>query len=250
MKRCRIPCAREELARGSGCGGRRRRCRRAAAWARSRARRSASRPRSTKAVTVSRPLVAVELAVGVAGVVVDERVHPLVADPHPLLGAGAVAIAGDGVAGAGEADEALAVDVQQIAGTGPLVAAAACSRACLGGREMPARLQCSPDGRMRMTGLAGDQPRPPARATPCRADPLAARRRQQPRAAVRPRGAILEAGKRSPLLVRGLRPAPPPLARGRRRDAAASRRLPTRATPASTSATSARRPASPRRALR
>jgi hypothetical protein len=31
--------------------------------------------------------VRVQLPVGVAGVVVDDRVHPLVADPHPLLAA-------------------------------------------------------------------------------------------------------------------------------------------------------------------
>jgi hypothetical protein len=68
-------------------------------------------------------VVAVELAVGVAGVVVDEGVHPFVADPHPLLLAAYVAVASDGVAGAAEADEALAVDVQQIARTGPLVEA-------------------------------------------------------------------------------------------------------------------------------
>jgi hypothetical protein len=42
---------------------------------------------------------------------------------HPLLGAAAVAIAGDGVAGAAEADKALAVDVEKIARTGPLVGA-------------------------------------------------------------------------------------------------------------------------------
>src|SRR5258708_39798275 len=44
-----------------------------------------------------------------------------------------------------------------------------------------------------------------------------------------PRRTVLEAAKRSALLERGLRPASPPLARGRRRNAATSRRLPTRA---------------------
>ena len=34
-----------------------------------------------------RPLVAVELAVGEPRVVVDERVHPFLADPHSLLDA-------------------------------------------------------------------------------------------------------------------------------------------------------------------
>ena len=66
-------------------------------------------------------LVAVQLAVGVAGVVVDKRVHPLVADMHPLLFAAAVPDAGDGVAGTAEADEPFRVDVQQVSGTRPLV---------------------------------------------------------------------------------------------------------------------------------
>jgi hypothetical protein len=66
-------------------------------------------------------LVWVELAVGVAGVVVDDRVHPLVADAHPFLRPCPLAITGEGVAWAAEADEALAVDMQQITGTGPLV---------------------------------------------------------------------------------------------------------------------------------
>jgi hypothetical protein len=47
---------------------------------------------------------------------------------------------------------------------------------------------------------------------------------EQPRHPVRPRGTILQAGTRPPLLERRLRPAPPPLAGSRRRDAAASRR--------------------------
>jgi len=38
-------------------------------------------------------LVRVELAVGVAGVVVDERAHPFVVDPHPLLAAAAMPVA-------------------------------------------------------------------------------------------------------------------------------------------------------------
>jgi hypothetical protein len=77
--------------------------------------------RSTKPGHGVGPLVLVQLAVGVAGVVVDDRVHPFVPDPHSLLGAGGVPVAGDCVAGTAEADEAFAVDVQQIAGAGPLV---------------------------------------------------------------------------------------------------------------------------------
>jgi hypothetical protein len=70
-----------------------------------------------------RRLFAVVLAVGKAGVVVDERMHPLVADPHPFLGAAAVTVAGDGMSGPSETDEPLAVDVEQIAWAWPLVAA-------------------------------------------------------------------------------------------------------------------------------
>src|SRR5438093_282886 len=67
--------------------------------------------------------VPVQLAVGVAGVVVDDRVDPLGADPHPLLLAAAVAVAGDGVSRSAETDATFAVDVQQIARAGPLVQA-------------------------------------------------------------------------------------------------------------------------------
>jgi hypothetical protein len=80
-------------------------------------------PALDKAGHRGRPFVAVELAVGVARVVVDERVHPFVADVHAQLGAGAVSVAGDGVTGPAETNEAFAVDVQEVAGAGPLVAA-------------------------------------------------------------------------------------------------------------------------------
>jgi hypothetical protein len=69
------------------------------------------------------PLVAVEFTVGEPRVVVDDRVHPLVADTDPLLGPRAEAITGDGVAGPREAGEAFAVDLKQLARAGPLVAA-------------------------------------------------------------------------------------------------------------------------------
>ncbi len=67
-------------------------------------------------------LVAVELAVGEPRVVVDERVHPFVADACALVGAGGASVAGDGVAGAAEAHEPLAVDVEQVTGAWPFVA--------------------------------------------------------------------------------------------------------------------------------
>jgi len=79
-----------------------------------------------------------------------------------------------------------------------------------------------------MADLAGDQPWPPTRAAPGRADPLPLQRRQQPRHPVWPRGAILEAGERATLLERRGRPTSPPLTGGRRRDATTSRRSTTR----------------------
>ena len=108
-----------------------------------------------------RLLVAVELAVGVAGVVVDDRVHPFEANPHPFLPAAAEAIACDSMAGPGEADKALRVDVEQIARARPLVEAWLLTR-LPGQPRGPGAFQCPPHGRVRMTGLARDQPRPPA----------------------------------------------------------------------------------------
>src|SRR5438105_15071276 len=68
-------------------------------------------------------LIRVQLAVGEPGMIIDERMHPFVADSHPFLSARAVAVAGDRVSRPGETDEALAIDVEQVAGAGPLVAA-------------------------------------------------------------------------------------------------------------------------------
>jgi hypothetical protein len=56
----------------------------------------------------------VELAVGEPRVIIDEGVHPLVADTHPFLGAADVAVACDGVTGPAEAGEALGVGVKQV----------------------------------------------------------------------------------------------------------------------------------------
>jgi hypothetical protein len=67
--------------------------------------------------------VAVELAVGEPRVVIDEGVHPLIADTHPLLGAGDVAVARDGMTWPAETDEAFRVDVKQVTRAGPLIAA-------------------------------------------------------------------------------------------------------------------------------
>src|SRR5437764_13360137 len=82
-----------------------------------------------------------------------------------------------------------------------------------------------------MAGLAGDQPRSPARATPERADPRLLTARQHPRAALRPRAAIVEAGLAAALLLTGLTPAMPPAVRRRRRHAERGRGRPQRHPP-------------------
>src|SRR5438128_3347513 len=154
--------------------------------------------------------------------------HPFVADPQPFLGAGAVAVAGDGVPGSGEADEAFAVDVEQVSRTGPLVAARLLAR--LPGRTRDTSpSERSPDGRVRVASLAGDQARPPTGTAPGSADPLLLSRRQQPPATTRAGRTILETGERAPLLHRRDRPTTPPLAGRRRRDATTPRRFPARA---------------------
>src|SRR5213079_1250507 len=79
---------------------------------------------------------------------------PLVADPQPQLGAGAVTATGDRVAGTGEADKALAVDVEQIAGTGPLVQPWPLARLPRWPRD-PRSPERPPDGRVWVPGLAG-----------------------------------------------------------------------------------------------
>src|SRR5947207_1001294 len=149
------------------------------------------------------------------------------ADPHLLLLAGAVPVAGDRVPGTAEADEALAVDVQEIPRARPFVQPRPLAR--LPGRPRdPGPPERPPDGRVWMTELARDQPRSPAGATAGSADPLLLDRRQKPRRAAWSGRAILETAKRPPLLERRLRPAPPPLTSCGRRDATAPRRLTTR----------------------
>src|SRR6266545_1175591 len=99
------------------------------------------------------------------------------------------------MAGPGEADEAFAVDVQEIAGARPFVAAGVLARRLRRPRD-PRPFQRPPDRRVRMPGLAGDQPRTPASPASCCADPHLLVPRQQPRTPARPRGAILEADTR------------------------------------------------------
>ena len=59
-------------------------------------------------------LVAVDLGVGQAAVVIDDRVAELPADAGAQFGAGAVSVAGQRVTGTGEACEAFGVHLQQI----------------------------------------------------------------------------------------------------------------------------------------
>src|SRR5437764_3809230 len=105
-----------------------------------------------------------------------------------------------------------------------------CSRRSLGGREIPARLSVRQTVACGWPTSPAISREPPARATPGGADPLLLACRQQPRRAVRPRRSILETAQRYALLERRLRPAPPPLTSGRRRNSAASRRCTTRKT--------------------
>src|SRR4029450_11990466 len=101
---------------------------------------------------------------GEPGVVIDDRVAVVVADPgpgaHPIAGA-LRAIAGHPVPGALKARVARRVHVQEIPGAGPLVA----DHLLAGGPRRPREPvsgEGAVDGRVGMAGLAGDQPRPPA----------------------------------------------------------------------------------------
>src|SRR5579862_1865234 len=99
------------------------------------------------------------------------------------------------MAWAGEVAEAFAVDVEQITGTRPLVTAWLFARGTRPSRQSRAA-QRAPDGRMRMTGLAGDQSWPPAGATPGRADPSLLACGKHPRAALWPGGPIEQTDQR------------------------------------------------------
>ncbi len=117
--------------------------------------------------------------------VVDDRVHELPADAHSLLGSAAVAEACDGVSGSAEAADALAVDVQEVARAGPLVAAGLLARPAWPAREAGASKR-PPNSRVRMPGLAGDQPWAPTGAAPGSADRRLLARREHARAAMGP----------------------------------------------------------------
>jgi hypothetical protein len=193
-------------------------------------------------------LIGVEFAVGQPRVVVDERVHPLVADTLALLGAAHVPVAGDGVAGPREAGEALAVDVQQIAGAGQLVQPWPLTR--LAGRSRdPSPLERPPDGRVRMPVSPaisrGPQPERRLAAQIRSCSPAdnsrgerCGREERSSRQASKRRCSRLACDQRRHHLQAVVGETP------RRLGASLHEQ------PASTSATSARRPASPSRALR
>jgi hypothetical protein len=73
-------------------------------------------PRWTTSVTVA-ALVWVQLAVRLAAVIIEQAVHPLIADSLPFLGAGGMPIAGDGVTGAGESGETVRIHMRQVSVT-------------------------------------------------------------------------------------------------------------------------------------
>jgi hypothetical protein len=129
-----------------------------------------------------RLLVSVEVDVGEPGVVVDDRVRVVVADPrfrtHPFARA-LRAIAGYPVAGPQESRVTARVHVQQIAGAGPLVAVGRLFGRARRPRD-PGSPEHFPDGRVGEASRSGDQPRSPAGFAPAGADGLLELRRQLP----------------------------------------------------------------------
>jgi len=103
-------------------------------------------------------------------VIVDDRVDDVVAETAPLLLGRAGAVAGNGMAGLGEARERCPIDVQQIAGAGPLVATSRLARLRLWPRAAAAAERL-PDGRVRTAEPGGDRPRAVPGAAPLGTDP-------------------------------------------------------------------------------
>ena len=135
------------------------------------------------------------------------------------------AIAGDGVTGPPEPRVLLDVDVDQVAGARPLIAAHLA--APLRGR---ARRAVANEDRVhrgvRDPGRAGDQSRPPARATALLADPQLEIGCRPGRRTPRPARAIQRPTTRHSLLLAGRQPATLPATRSRRRDRAGRGRGP------------------------
>ena len=173
-----------------------------------------------------RPLVGVELAVGVAGsgrrrASARTRSPPASASPAPVRCRSPVTAC----PGLVKRPKRLLSMCSKSPGHGHSYRRGR-SRGCRGAREIPARLSvrhtvaCASPVSPAISRGPQPERRRAAQIRSCSAPG------QEPWAAMRSRRAILEAGERPPLLGRRLRPAPPPLAGGRRRDATASRRLP------------------------
>jgi hypothetical protein len=171
-------------------------------------------------------LVGVELCVGQARVVIDDRVGELPADSLALLGTGDVAIAGNRVPGTRETGELLDVHVHEIARAGPLIAndlAAIDQRAT---RTAPPA-QDPRNGGVGDIHLGRDQPRAPTRPPADLADTVMVSLRADRRARSRARGPTLQAGQRRPLLSGSAAPTRHPSMSGRGRHVR-SRQLPPR----------------------
>ena len=170
------------------------------------------------------PLVRMELDVGQARVVVDDRVRVVVADarfrPHPVARA-LRAVARDGVPGPREARRAGDVHVQEVARAGPLVAVGGLLQRPRRPRD-PRPAQHLPDGRVGEAGRGRNEPRSPACRLAAGADALLELGSELARAAARPTRAIDKTGEAHARLSR-LAPAVPPAMRGRRRHAEGGR---------------------------
>ena len=165
-----------------------------------------------------------QLAVGQAGVVVDDGVEVVVAERGGLLDVGLGAIAGDRVPGASEARVALDVHVQQVTRARPLIATHLPARRTRRPRAAVAT-QNGVHGRVRHPRLPGEQPWPPPGALPRLTDPPLGLGIGAPRRPARPAGRIERPRPRSPLLGRGLALADrPPMRRGRRHGEGGGRR--------------------------
>src|SRR5690348_14399584 len=92
------------------------------------------------------------------------------------------------------------VHVQEVAGARPLVSLRGVACSPPDARD-PVAIQDLPDRRVRVAGLASDQPRPPTGALPRLADPLLGLGVKQPRASMRTAAAIHRPRTR-PALVR------------------------------------------------
>src|SRR6266508_1548897 len=175
-----------------------------------------------------RAFVGQQLDIGVAGVIVDDRVRVVVTDAGTALDAAAVALARDGVTGGEEARIASDVHVQQVARAGPLVAAGRFAPSARAGSQAVAA-QHLRDRRVRVREFERQQPRPPAGAAPSGADPPLLADREQPWHPARAARPVIEADACAPLLGARLAPAPRPATGRRRRDAEGGRGRPQRA---------------------